>query len=361
MSWADSAPQAARARQRRPARSGGRLGRLRRRGHRPLPHRAHVLRRGEDRPDARDDRRRERGRSPRGPGQAAAAAARGLRTASSGRWPDGRSPSGRWIRRCTSSSPTTRRACASWRRRRASRSSRSKARIDELKESNPMLGHRGCRLGITYPEITEMQARAIFEAACDLAAEGEQVFPEIMIPLVGTKKELDLQADLVRKTADAVFAERGSKVELPGRHDDRGSPRRGDGERDRRDRRVLLVRHQRPDPDDVRPVARRRAPCARRVPEATRSTRSIRSSASIARAWAPDEDGRRAGPGVKPKLKLGICGEHGGDPSSVEFCHEIGLDYVSCSPYRLPDRPAGGGPGRAQDNLSRFLLVREVV
>src|SRR5450755_2581936 len=87
------------------------------------------------------------------------------------------------------------------------------ARIAELKESNPMLGHRGCRLGITYPEITEMQARAVFEAACDLAAEGHTVFPEIMIPLVGTKKELDLQADVVRQAADAVFKERGKKLQ----------------------------------------------------------------------------------------------------------------------------------------------------
>ncbi len=97
------------------------------------------------------------------------------------------------------------------------------ARIAELKESNPMLGHRGCRLGITYPEITEMQARAVFEAACDLAAEGRQVFPEIMIPLVGIKKELDLQAELVRKTAAAVFAEKGREAVLHGRHHDRGA------------------------------------------------------------------------------------------------------------------------------------------
>src|SRR5262249_55902308 len=86
------------------------------------------------------------------------------------------------------------------------------ARIEELKESNPMLGHRGCRLGITYPEITEMQARAIFEAAVEVSAEGQPVIPEVMIPLVGTKKELDLQAAVVRKTADAVFAEKGKKV-----------------------------------------------------------------------------------------------------------------------------------------------------
>ncbi len=108
------------------------------------------------------------------------------------------------------------------------------ARIEELKESNPMLGHRGCRLGITYPEITEMQARAIFEAACDLAAEGEKVYPEIMIPLVGIKKELDLQADLVRKTAAAGLRREGQEGQLHGRHDDRGAARRDDRGRDRR-------------------------------------------------------------------------------------------------------------------------------
>ena len=134
-----------------------------------------------------------------------------------------------------------------------------KARIADLHESNPMLGHRGCRLGISYPEITEMQARAIFEAACDVAGDGMAVEPEVMIPLVGTKKELDLQADLVRTTAERVFSERGQRVkylvgtmiEVPAG----GGHRR----RHRRVRRVLLLRDQRPHPDHLRAVPRRRA------------------------------------------------------------------------------------------------------
>ena len=163
---------AARARQRRPARSGGGGGGVRRRGHRPLPHRAHVLRRGQDRPDARDDRRRDRGRPAQGAGQAAAAAARGLRRdlpgdeGAAGHDPDAGSPAARVP------APRRGRRAPSWRATRARPSRQVKARIEDLKESNPMLGHRGCRLGITYPEITEMQARAVFEAAVDVAAEG---------------------------------------------------------------------------------------------------------------------------------------------------------------------------------------------
>ena len=210
------------------------------------------------------------------------------------------------------------------------------ARIDELKESNPMLGHRGCRLGITYPEITEMQARAVFEAACDLAAEGEPVFPEIMIPLVGTKKELDLQTDLVRKTATAVFAEKGRKVgylvgtmiEIP-----RAALTAGEiaetaeffsfGTNDLTQMTFGLSR------DDVpRVLATYQA----------QEIYSVDPFVSIDRKGVGGLMKIAAGQGraTKPKLKLGICGEHGGDPSSVEFCHEIGLDYVSCSPYRLP-------------------------
>jgi pyruvate,orthophosphate dikinase len=210
------------------------------------------------------------------------------------------------------------------------------ARIDELKESNPMLGHRGCRLGITYPEITEMQARAVFEAACDLAAEGKPVFPEIMIPLVGTKKELDLQADLVRKTAAAVFAEKGRKVgylvgtmiEIP-----RAAMTAGEiaetaeffsfGTNDLTQMTFGLSR------DDVpRVLAAYQA----------QEIYSVDPFVSIDRKGVGGLMKIAVGQGraKKPKLKLGICGEHGGDPSSVEFCHEIGLDYVSCSPYRLP-------------------------
>ncbi|HET6146378.1 MAG TPA: pyruvate, phosphate dikinase [Polyangia bacterium] len=210
------------------------------------------------------------------------------------------------------------------------------ARIEELKESNPMLGHRGCRLGITYPEITEMQARAVFEAACDLAAEGDKVFPEIMIPLVGIKKELDLQADLVRKTAAAVFAEKGRKVsytvgtmiEVP-----RAALTAGEiaqtaeffsfGTNDLTQTTYGLSR------DDVPRVLA--AYLQHEVypgdPFVSVDRKGVGALMKMAVA---------AGRAEKPKLKIGICGEHGGDPSSVEFCHEIGLDYVSCSPYRLP-------------------------
>jgi pyruvate,orthophosphate dikinase len=211
-----------------------------------------------------------------------------------------------------------------------------KARIEELKESNPMLGHRGCRLGISYPEITEMQARAIFEAACDLAEAGEPVFPEIMIPLVGTKRELDLQTEIVRKAADDVFAERkrkvgylvGTMIEIP-----RAALTAAKiaetaeffsfGTNDltqmtfglsRDDVPRVLSDYLRQDIYDVDPFV-------------SIDREGVGALMKMAVA---------GGRSTKPKLKLGICGEHGGEPASVEFCHEIGLDYVSCSPYRLP-------------------------
>ena len=210
------------------------------------------------------------------------------------------------------------------------------ARIAELKESNPMLGHRGCRLGITYPEITEMQARAVFEAACDLAAEGHNIFPEIMIPLVGTKKELDLQADVVRQAADAVFKERGKKVgysigtmiEVP-----RAALTAGEiaetaeffsfGTNDLTQTTFGLSR------DDVPRVL---------ASYLQHDVYNVDPFVSVDRSGvgALMKMAVAAGRAKKPKLKIGICGEHGGDPSSVEFCHQIGLDYVSCSPYRLP-------------------------
>jgi len=211
-----------------------------------------------------------------------------------------------------------------------------RARVEDLAESNPMLGHRGCRLGITYPEITEMQARAIFLAAIDALEAGTKVEPEVMIPLVGTRKELEHQAAVVRRAADDVFRERGRKVrylvgtmiEIP-----RGAVTAGEiakaaeffsfGTNDLTQTTFGLSR------DDTGPVL----------------------SSYIAKDILPvdpfvsiDRDGVgvlmkiavAAGRMTRPGLKLGICGEHGGDPSSVEFCHEIGLDYVSCSPYRLP-------------------------
>ncbi len=210
------------------------------------------------------------------------------------------------------------------------------ARIDELHESNPMLGHRGCRLGITYPEITEMQARAILEAAIEVAAEGVKVKPEIMIPLVGTRKEFDDQARVVRAVAEKVFAERGKRIpflvgtmiEVP-----RGALTAGEiaktaeffsfGTNDLTQTTFGLSR------DDLGPVL---------ASYLEKDIYAVDPFVSIDREGVGRlmriaiEDGRR----TKPDLKLGICGEHGGDPTSVEFCDALGLDYVSCSPYRLP-------------------------
>jgi pyruvate, orthophosphate dikinase len=211
-----------------------------------------------------------------------------------------------------------------------------KARVEELHESNPMLGHRGCRLGISYPEITEMQARAIFEAALDVAAEGIDVIPEIMIPLVGAKKELDLQAKVVNDAADAVFKARGRKVKyLVGTMIE--VPRAAVtadkiaetaqffsfGTNDltqtafglsRDDCGTVLNAYREQDVYGVDPFV------------------SVDQEGVGALMKMATELGRKARPG----MKIGICGEQGGDPASVEFCHRLGLDYVSCSPYRLP-------------------------
>ncbi len=211
-----------------------------------------------------------------------------------------------------------------------------RARIAELAESNPMLGHRGCRLGISYPEITEMQARAIFEAACEVAEAGAKVEPEVMIPLVGEKKELDDQAAIVRRVADEVFAERGRKVkylvgtmiEVP-----RGALTAGEiaktaeffsfGTNDLTQTTFGLSR------DDTGPVV---------SSYVDRDIYTVDPFVSLDRAGVGSlmRIAAAGGRATKPGLKLGICGEHGGDPSSVAFCHELGLDYVSCSPYRLP-------------------------
>ena len=124
-----------------------------------------------------------------------------------------------------------------------------KQRVQELHEFNPMLGFRGCRLGIVYPEISEMQARAVFEAAAEVQKAGIKVKPEVMIPLVGFKKELDLQVEVVHRVAKEVMAEKKVKLELPGRHDDRSAARRAHRGRNRADGRVLQLRHERPDAD----------------------------------------------------------------------------------------------------------------
>jgi pyruvate,orthophosphate dikinase len=207
-----------------------------------------------------------------------------------------------------------------------------------LAESNPMLGHRGCRLGITYPEIYEMQARAIFEAAIQVAktGAGEPPLPEIMVPLVATKRELDMLKDVIDATAKAVFAEQGTSVdyivgtmiELP-----RAALRGGViaetahffsfGTNDLTQTTLGMSR------DDSGPFLEvyRAKGIYERDPFASLDEEGVGELVQIA------ADRGRA---TRPDIKLGICGEHGGDPHSIAFCQKVGLNYVSCSPYRVP-------------------------
>jgi pyruvate,orthophosphate dikinase len=209
-------------------------------------------------------------------------------------------------------------------------------RSAELAETNPMLGLRGCRLGITHPEITAMQARAVFEAACDVAARGGEAHPEIMVPLVGDVRELEHQARLVRETADAVFAERGRRIryeigtmiEVPRAAITAGEIAReaeffSFGTNDLTQTTYGLSR------DDVGPVLR--AYREQRIYPADPFATLDRDGVGELMRMAV-EKGRAA----RPALELGICGEHGGDPASIALCDELGLDYVSCSPSRVP-------------------------
>jgi pyruvate,orthophosphate dikinase len=206
-------------------------------------------------------------------------------------------------------------------------------RAAELAESNPMLGHRGCRLGITWPEIYEMQARAIFEAAL---AVGEAPIPEVMVPLVATRAELKIIKDLIDRTAETVFAGQGRRVdylvgtmiELP-----RAALRAGDiaAEADffsfgTNDLTQTALGLSRDDAGKFLPVYVEKG-IFPRDPFVSLDVEGVGELISIAA-----ERGRAARPG----LKLGICGEHGGDPASIAFCETVGLDYVSASPYRVP-------------------------
>ncbi|MCJ7596945.1 MAG: pyruvate, phosphate dikinase, partial [Desulfobacterales bacterium] len=201
---------------------------------------------------------------------------------------------------------------------------------------NPMLGHRGCRLGIAYPEITEMQARAIFEAAANVAKKNIKVNPEVMIPLVGFAKELELQTEIVRRVAREVMAEKkikfdylvGTMIEIP-----RGALTADEiaetaeffsfGTNDLTQTGLGISR------DDMGGFLEvyTENEIFKKNPFATLDITGIGQLMEIAVA-----KGRK----TKPNLKLGICGEHGGDPESVKFCHKLGLDYVSCSPFRVP-------------------------
>jgi len=209
-------------------------------------------------------------------------------------------------------------------------------RVEELHEFNPMLGHRGCRLGITYPEITEMQARAIMEAACELAKEGETVIPEIMIPLVGNVEELKHQKEIVVKVAEEVMKEYGVKIKyMVGT--------------------MIEVPRAALTADEI-------------AKEAEFFSFGTNDLTQMTFGFSRDDVGKflfyylekkilkddpfmtldqngvgqlikmgiEKGRKTNPNLEIGICGEHGGDPESVKFCHRVGMNYVSCSPYRIP-------------------------
>jgi pyruvate,orthophosphate dikinase len=211
-----------------------------------------------------------------------------------------------------------------------------KNKIESLSEFNPMLGFRGCRLGVVFPEITEMQARAIIEAAVNVAKRGIKVKPEIMIPLVGTVNEFSLQEEIVRSAAREVMKEKSKKVnylvgtmiELP---------------------RAALTADE---------IARRAEFFSFGTNDLTQTTFGLSrdDSGKFLPLYVQNDIlssdpfetldqsgvgqlvdmGTRKGRSTRKDLKVGICGEHGGDPASVEFCHRTGLDYVSCSPFRVP-------------------------
>jgi pyruvate,orthophosphate dikinase len=212
-----------------------------------------------------------------------------------------------------------------------------KQRASELHEFNPMLGHRGCRLGVTYPEIYEMQARAIFEAAVEVAEKtGEAPIPEVMIPLVATRRELELMKAVVDEAARAVFAEKGrtldylvgTMIELP-----RAALKAGEiaevGEFfsfGTNDLTQTTLGVSRDDAARFLGVYVEKGIYAK-DPFVSLDTDGVGELIEIAA-----ERGRKTRPGIK----LGICGEHGGDPASIAFCEQTGLDYVSASPYRVP-------------------------
>ncbi|MBN2805989.1 MAG: pyruvate, phosphate dikinase [Prolixibacteraceae bacterium] len=211
-----------------------------------------------------------------------------------------------------------------------------KQKVSDLHEFNPMLGHRGCRLGITYPEITEMQARAIIEAALDLKAKGVTTFPEIMIPLIGTVKELKLQEEIVRRVAAEVFAERndsieylvGTMIEIP-----RAALTANEIAEvaeffsfGTNDLTQMTLGYSRDDAGKFLPVY-----LSKGILKA--DPFQVLDQTGVGQLV---EMGIQKGRSTKPALKVGICGEHGGEPSSVEFCVRAGMNYVSCSPFRVP-------------------------
>jgi pyruvate,orthophosphate dikinase len=224
-------------------------------------------------------------------------------------------------------------------------------RVEELHEFNPMLGHRGCRLGITYPEITEMQARAIFEAAVAVEKEGIKTHAEVMIPLIATVKEMENQAAIVRRVAEEVFHEKGKKVhylvgtmiELP-----RAALLAGEIAKEAEffsfgtnDLTQTTFGFSRDDVNKVLPTYLKEG-ILKQDPFAVIDREGVGELVRIG-----IERGRKTRPG----LEVGICGEHGGDPDSVKFCHEVGMDYVACSPFRVLTARLAAAQAGAGDKL----------
>ncbi|HET9407736.1 MAG TPA: pyruvate, phosphate dikinase [Candidatus Sulfotelmatobacter sp.] len=225
------------------------------------------------------------------------------------------------------------------------------ARVEQLHEFNPMLGHRGCRLGITYPEITEMQARAIFEAAIEVSKKGVKVHPEVMIPLVATLKEMANQGAIVRRIADEVFKEQGRKIdylvgtmiELP-----RAALVADEIAKEAEffsfgtnDLTQTTFGFSRDDVNKVLPTYLAEG-ILKQDPFAVLDRDGVGQLVRMA-----TERGRK----TRSNLKVGICGEHGGEPSSVEFCHQVGLNYVSCSPFRVLTARLAAAQAAASDKL----------
>jgi pyruvate,orthophosphate dikinase len=225
------------------------------------------------------------------------------------------------------------------------------SRVEQLHEFNPMLGHRGCRLGITYPEITEMQARAIFEAAVDVTKKGVKVLPEVMIPLVATVKEMANQGAIVRCVAEEVFKEKGTRVdylvgtmiELP-----RAALVADEIAKEAEffsfgtnDLTQTTFGFSRDDVNKVLPTYLAEG-ILKQDPFAALDREGVGQLVKMA-----TERGRK----TRPTLKVGICGEHGGEPSSVEFCYHVGLNYVSCSPFRVLTARLAAAQAAAADTL----------
>jgi pyruvate,orthophosphate dikinase len=224
-------------------------------------------------------------------------------------------------------------------------------RVEELHEFNPMLGHRGCRLGITYPEITEMQARAIFEAAVAVSKQGVKVYPEVMIPLTATLKEMANQGEIVHRVAREVFAEKehkvdylvGTMIELP-----RAALVADEIAKEAQffsfgtnDLTQTTFGFSRDDVNKILPTYLELG-ILKQDPFAALDQDGVGQLVKMA-----TERGRK----TRPDLKVGICGEHGGEPSSVEFCHRVGLNYVSCSPFRVLTARLAAAQASAADQL----------